>query len=669
MTAHLIQVAVLVLVVLAILMLITVILVFSIFRMGFDQLNLNRSGLSQSSGVNNRWISITSPRSSVLQDETVKSGMKRKSRIRGDGEICNQQSDDSVGPLAHLATQSRNHQKMHTNRLIPTQILGNQEPKEQGSAVRNTRPFNILKHLSIESIEHDLRGFERDLLSTLDEADVEQDPASAILLHNAKAALEESSFDVMYERISWLDKLQHHQGVVSSSAKADRVSILYLKAGFTVWLDRMLADAELVARGRAQESESTPAWITKLTRRIYRMVEAREAMVEFKTSDYQIIREWTEQTCKVERTFGYIRDEECKVSTTLEIVLEVICAWTAVHTPQERWRMWLLDTMIKCLGSDVIFLNGTWEIFHNASKFKIFKKYTPNILVDRSYFFPFELALIDLANQPEWEVCQLYAANIRIMLEIAYKDTDVHKLRSIIPFTPPRSWQMQSIEEPNNKERIRRGVQFLKFIRQALAVVHEEVERNQATRIQRFIMSDPRKNSPFRNCTPDFARMTGRDGPYSEDTIKTEAGIFSAILWRGVTLRTTFSEVEPAIFEDYDDWKKVLEAMPEIGYVYDPNVHGTATQCHPKHADKYWRSVQKLNWPDFCCQSHTFEEFYELFHPTSVLKDQPFEQLGPLGTLQLLGDLLTWRQIKISGPRRMQNIAQGVLNKPLIFCK
>jgi hypothetical protein len=501
--------------------------------------------------------------------------------------------------------------------------------------------FKILKNLSIESVEKDMRTMERDIMRSFDDDRVEghAHPASAIFLHTALGVLEESSFDVVYERLSWIPALDHAQSVNSLTAKADKVAILWLQSGFTGWLDRMLADAEVVARGITEDAYSIPEWLINLTRRAHRMVESRDAKVAFNTSDFNIIMKETTQTCEVKRTYEYFRDEETIISTTLGIVLEIICAWTGMHTPQERWRMWLLDTMINCLGHDIIFLNGTWDIIQNATKLMIFKTYTPKILVKRSYFIPFEDALMDLANTTEWEDCMLYAENIRIMLRKVFEDPELAGFSSMIPYTLPRLCNMESIEDPKNHKQKRRGVQFLNFIRQALAIVCEEVKNNKATNLQLFIMSDMSKNCPFRDCTPDFARMSGCDGPYFRDRIKTEGGIFSAILWRGVTLRTKFSQVERAVFLDYADWDDTLKAMPKTGsYVCNANVHGTATQRNPKHAFKYWQSVLKLKWPDFCQESHTFQEFYDLFHPNHP--DQPFEHLGPLGTLQLLGDLV-----------------------------
>ena len=496
-----------------------------------------------------------------------------------------------------------------------------------------------MKKLSHKSVESDMKAFERDVLSMLTEVIKKKGVASTILRGVKEGVLEDSTFDVMYERLSWLESLQYGHGVLAVNAKANKVAILYLKSGFTTWLDRMLSKAEVVLRGTPNDLSTIPGWLINLTRRARRMVDAREGMVEFHTSEYGIIKEWPAQTCKIaRRKYAYVRDDENILSTTLGIVLEVICSWTAVHTPKERWRMWLLDTMIDVLGSDIIFLDGTWDIFESVTKFMIFQKYTPEIMTDRSSLIPFKEGLEVMAAKPDWEECMSYAGRIR---EILWKViADRSNLWGMFPYMPQHSWTMETIEDPRNSEQVRRGVLFLKYIREALAILHEEVNSIQASKLQQFILSNQNKNCPFRDCTKDFARMIGSDGPYFGDMIKTDAGIYSAILWRAVTLRTTFSEVERALFEDYTNWKKNREAMPDIpSYISRPNALGTATRRNPHYADKYWENVLKLNWPRFCQESHSFKEIYELFHPVSRQTPQPFEQLGPLGTLQLMGDL------------------------------
>lgn len=483
-----------------------------------------------------------------------------------------------------------------------------------------------------------MKAFERDVLSMIQEVVDKGDGASAILL-NGKGELKDSTFDIMYERLSWLETLQQNQGVLGVNAKANKVAILHLKSAFTIWLDRMLSNAEVVVRGTPYDPSTIPEWLIKMTQRANRMVDTREEAVEFHTSMYGIIKEWPEQTCKVARKYAYVRDNENIVTTTLGIVLEVICSWTAVHTPQERWRMWLLDTMIKVLGSDIIFLNGTWDIFESATKFMIFQKYTPKIITEQTCLIPFKDSLKAMAATPEWKECMLYAQRIKeLLFDVIMGRIDP---QGIFPYAPPHSMTMETIEDPNNKEQVRRGVLFLKYIREALAILHEEVDGTQASLLQKFILSDQNKNCPFRDCTEDFARMTGRDGPYFGDTITTEAGIYSAVLWRAITLRTTFSEVERALFEDHTDWNKNKQAMPNISsYISRPNALGTATRRHPRYASKDWDSILKLNWLQFCQEPHSFKEIYELFHPVSKQTPQPFEQLGPLGTLQLMGDLV-----------------------------
>lgn len=482
--------------------------------------------------------------------------------------------------------------------------------------------------------------FERDVLTMIEEIDEKDNAASAILLNVKKYALEDSSFDIMYERLSWLQSLQYGHGVLAVNAKANKVAILYLKSSFTKWLDRMLSYAEAIVHDTPYDISAVPEWLIKLTRRAYRMVDAREELVEFHTSGYGIIKEWPEQTCKVVRSYAYVRDNEKIVSTTLEIVLEVICSWTAVHTPKERWRMWLLDTMINVLGSDIIFLNGTWDIFENTSKYKIFQKYTPNIMTERSSLIPFENCLKAIAATPEWEYCMSIAGRIReVLWEVIAEGGDI---RGMFPYIPPQISTMDTVEDPKNKVQMQRGVLFLNYIREALAVIHEDVDITQPSKLQQFILSNQNNNCPFRDCIEDFTRMTESGGPYFGDTITTEAGIYSAVLWRAITSHTTNPVIGRVPSEEYNSGNAIHKTMkedpPYMSKLNTPPYETTINHMQTL-AGKYRNKISTLKWPQFCQDHHSFKEIYELFHPVPSHTPQPFENLGPLGTLQLMGDL------------------------------
>ena len=310
----------------------------------------------------------------------------------------------------------------------------------------------------------------------------------------------------------------------------------------------------------------------------------------FKTARYGLIEGGMQPSCEVLRKYPFVSNTETVISTTLGIILEVLCGWTETRKVEDCWRLWLLDSMIKILGEDVIFMDGTWEIFRSTTRLMIFKKYTPKFMTDRQYFIPFEDSLRTIAQSQEWNECRMYADNMWSILWMILNKGQGGVHVDVKPFSLDQQLStMEHLEDPQNKEQVRCGHLFLMYIREALEVIYEEVDPNQASELQDFIKSDLNKNCPFRDCTPDFLRMSGEEGPYYKDRIKTEAGIFSAILWRAITLHSQFSEVEHAVFHDIADWEKNKEGMPNVtSYICKPNVLGTATLCDPSFARKYW---------------------------------------------------------------------------------
>ena len=309
-----------------------------------------------------------------------------------------------------------------------------------------------------------MKAFKRDTLSMIKEVVDKGDGASAILL-NGKGELKDSTFDIMYKRLSWLESLQQNQGVLGVNAKANKVVILHLKSAFTIWLDHMLSNAEMLVHGTPYDPSTIPEWLIKMTWRANRMVNTHEEAVEFHTSMYGIIKEWPEQTCKVARKY-----------------------------------------MLKVLSSDIIFLDGTWDIFGSATKFMIFQKYTPKIMTDQTCLIPFKDSLKAMAATPEWKECLLYARRIKELLFDVI--TERIEPQGMFPYAPPHSSTMETIEDPKNKEQVRRGVLFLKYIHEALAILHEEVDGTQASLLQNFILSDQNKNCPFRDCASTYTCPT-----------------------------------------------------------------------------------------------------------------------------------------------------------------
>lgn len=146
---------------------------------------------------------------------------------------------------------------------------------------------------------------------------------------------------------------------------------------------------------------------------------------------------------------------------------------------------------------------------------------------------------------------------------------------------------------------------------------------------------------PFRELAPGRIQSRSNEGPYSPEHCATRAGLFSALVWRGITFSTKFSMQEPMLFNSYSEWEdtlsKVRESGEEESYIYNISAYGvTNSNRGPQHATKYWTASKSHDWALYSSDGPVeFMPCYEEFFYTG---ESPtcFPQIG-----QLTGYLIT----------------------------
>ena len=147
---------------------------------------------------------------------------------------------------------------------------------------------------------------------------------------------------------------------------------------------------------------------------------------------------------------------------------------------------------------------------------------------------------------------------------------------------------------------------------------------------------------------PGRTRFRGVDGPYNPSTIRTTKGIFSAIIWRGITFGTEFSRIWPMLFNSAADFSSICQTMfpkrPKE-FFCDVAAYGTANAFRTVDlAQDYWDALANDLWPSFIGHSKVgFRECYAFFRQRTSdgsKESYLFPQLGPLGSYLLTADLV-----------------------------
>lgn len=137
------------------------------------------------------------------------------------------------------------------------------------------------------------------------------------------------------------------------------------------------------------------------------------------------------------------------------------------------------------------------------------------------------------------------------------------------------------------------------FILQTLPIVNEPTPQADDDELQALIKSDLDRYLPFRELAPSRQRVCKPEGPFDPEYITTKSGIFSALIFRGITFSA------PAVFEDHDNrfddlrkWQLYAD-VPEKEHqkrFVNMRAYGAANKYrHPSAAVSYWAGSEALS--------------------------------------------------------------------------
>ncbi|KDR66009.1 hypothetical protein GALMADRAFT_148182 [Galerina marginata CBS 339.88] len=169
-----------------------------------------------------------------------------------------------------------------------------------------------------------------------------------------------------------------------------------------------------------------------------------------------------------------------------------------------------------------------------------------------------------------------------------------------------------------------------------------------------FVLTDTDKLCPFRQLGSSLSRVLQPGGPYSPNHLRTVAGLFSALLFRGVTHHTQYLlDGNPRLFEDFEAWKRVYNSLrkkhKDSRYFCDRAAYGNAAGAREvDNVAGYWAQANDPRF-NFFLKAETPTNILFLFKyflkgPKRQGKksipgtDQHFRAFGSLTLLQLLAD-------------------------------
>lgn len=433
------------------------------------------------------------------------------------------------------------------------------------------------------------------------------------------------------------------QAIQSSEAETNLVNrfqrrcVMITNYGAWFWLDGwILEQCKKILAGTWASGE---VWLQKLVKNVQLIRSLRMTTKEFKPSEFGLNLSTNSYTYKSPAIQWNLSDEE-ESNKIMSITIQIIQHWLGFPTGKDakegRQKAWFVHVILRELGENVLLLNQTWSAYIQTKK-NMFAS------VDASNPSLFDCAI------PFQEAARRHPLNDRATEEYLLMRRASEMLTAV------KEGKTGSIDEGAQDQvatgsnlpvdRIPAEVQYIaedkanKFV----GYVREMLELDRLglngisspSDLQKLVAQSPDQLMPFRERAPGRTRSRSDDGPFARNKCATREGLFSALIWRGITFSTEFSLQEPMIFENYDAWNSALEDIfdsgAETNYVCDIKAYGVT---NPKrgihHAEAYWNATNVNDWSDFVKDGPVpFMKTYRDFFYTGK---QParFPQFGPL---------------------------------------
>ncbi|TFK58788.1 hypothetical protein BDN72DRAFT_906413 [Pluteus cervinus] len=169
------------------------------------------------------------------------------------------------------------------------------------------------------------------------------------------------------------------------------------------------------------------------------------------------------------------------------------------------------------------------------------------------------------------------------------------------------------------------------------------------------VQSEADKKLPFRDLAPSRKRILEDGGPYSSDHISTQAGFFSALIYRGVTHHTDFLQQQSILFPSLSSWVslyKTLSTEFPPNYFCDPCAYGTCTSRSVDHIPEYWDVSEREDLTSWLAEEPPIS-FLNLYWK---LREAEISAFGSLTTYLLVVDYAIAGKVQCPQPREMGEI-------------
>ncbi|KAJ2916174.1 hypothetical protein MD484_g4253, partial [Candolleomyces efflorescens] len=333
-------------------------------------------------------------------------------------------------------------------------------------------------------------------------------------------------------------------------------------------------------------------------------------------------------------------DREKLHEAIVNAIRVILPGWLGFSLPDgklernDRVRAWFVDAMQEYIGPKFLATDIAWTLFstfktgHVIRSDRIYRTYTPS----PQLMLPFIEAL---KVHPICDSASDVGVRFREFSDLIDGEC--------IP-APKPSLASTNLHNPEVDR-------FIRYIDVAYKILKGDRSEVRNPLVAEMIR-DPDAHLPIRELVSDRRRSTGPDGPYDTEFIKTQAGLYSALVWRGVTEGTRFAQAGRMKFSDVDDIQDAIDEYArshnieatDLNAICERTVHGRYVETRStSNILPIWMDTLTLQeWETFSRSSPTFGDcFYYLFGNNQGGRDKGW--IGGLDTISmfnLVGDLV-----------------------------
>ncbi|KAJ7776599.1 hypothetical protein DFH07DRAFT_766793 [Mycena maculata] len=475
--------------------------------------------------------------------------------------------------------------------------------------------------------------------------------------------------------------LEHDEAQNALEKRSKRASVMITNYCGWEWLDGYCpAQIARAVQARAADLDRS-CWISRLAADVKCMVEIRAQIRTFDPRHYGLAFPDVQPYLYECARPPFATSPEETLNAVQTITTNIIIQWFnfPVNT-LSRQQAWFVHVLLKTVGSNALLLDEVWSAYISLRK---------NVLgalkrKDEMYACIMRLELelrkhpLCIPNSPEREILNSLASKITEACSERLQCWEPMEGLGDAPLSVAADVQMPSpghpepaeqdpiashSEEEDEDKDSESGeendedndnplvaseqllARFLVFLRDAAALQGSMQHPNE---FQQHLMERMDYIYPFRELAPSRQRSLQSDGPFTPERARTDAGMFSGAVYRGITFGTEFQFEYSNFFEDIEEFNAVKKQATEIYMeenLCNPPANffcDSAAFGPPNHqrkielADIYAKNLTSSSW-EAKFKNRAQVPFMECW---SWLKDgKQFPVLGPLAGYLLTADL------------------------------